>query len=61
MPAANPTDYRPHLDGLRALAVYLVVLYHSDLSAFSHGFIRLAAVYPQADRALTDLANALRG
>ena len=27
----------------------------------NHGFIRLAAVYPQADRALTDLAGALRG
>jgi acetyl esterase len=27
----------------------------------NHGFIRMAAVYPQADRALTELANALRG
>jgi hypothetical protein len=26
----------------------------------NHGFIRMAAVYPQADRAVTDLGNALR-
>jgi len=32
-------SYRPHLDGLRACAVYLVVLFHSDLTHFSGGFI----------------------
>jgi peptidoglycan/LPS O-acetylase OafA/YrhL len=31
--------YRPHLDGLRALAVYLVVLFHTGISSFSGGFI----------------------
>jgi peptidoglycan/LPS O-acetylase OafA/YrhL len=31
--------YRPHLDGLRAVAVYLVVLFHSRSSWFSGGFI----------------------
>jgi acetyl esterase len=29
-------------------------------NGMNHGFIRMAAVYPQADRAVTDLANALR-
>jgi peptidoglycan/LPS O-acetylase OafA/YrhL len=31
--------YRPHLDGLRAIAVYLVVLFHSRIRWFSGGFI----------------------
>ncbi len=35
----NTATYRPFLDGLRAVAVYLVVLYHSRLGVFRHGFI----------------------
>jgi peptidoglycan/LPS O-acetylase OafA/YrhL len=31
--------YRPYLDGLRAIAVYLVVLFHAGLSQFSGGFV----------------------
>ena len=31
--------YRPHLDGLRAVAVYLVVAYHSRLRGFAGGFV----------------------
>ena len=31
--------YRPHLDGLRAIAVYLVVAFHAGLRGFSGGFI----------------------
>lgn len=45
--AAEPTApdqlradaYRAHLDGLRAVAVYLVVLFHSGSTRFSGGFI----------------------
>ena len=31
--------YRPELDGLRAVAVYLVVAFHARLGWFSGGFI----------------------
>ena len=29
-PPSRQTNYRPHLDGLRAVAVYLVVVFHSE-------------------------------
>lgn len=32
-------DYRPEIDGLRALAVVPVVLFHAGFSAFSGGFV----------------------
>src|SRR3954453_8583087 len=32
-------SYRPALDGVRAVAVYLVVFFHSGLSAVGGGFI----------------------
>jgi peptidoglycan/LPS O-acetylase OafA/YrhL len=35
----SDATYRPHLDGLRALAVYLVVLFHAGISSFSGGYI----------------------
>ncbi len=39
----RPTDprshYRPQLDGLRAVAVYLVVAFHAGLTRFAGGFI----------------------
>lgn len=42
--AADPSDtelrgYRPHLDGLRAVAVYLVVVFHAGAGRFEGGFI----------------------
>jgi len=36
---AHRLDYRPHLDGLRALAVYLVVAFHTGLGGFRGGFV----------------------
>lgn len=38
-PSASPWGQRPHLDGLRTIAVYLVVAYHAGLGGFANGFI----------------------
>ncbi len=35
----KPFGYRPELDGLRTIAVYVVVAYHSGLSLFSNGYL----------------------
>ncbi|HEY5011387.1 MAG TPA: acyltransferase family protein [Acidimicrobiia bacterium] len=37
--ASGRLTYRPHLDGLRAVAVYLVVAFHSRLPGFRGGFV----------------------
>ena len=34
-----PTHYRPHLDGIRTIAVYLVVAFHAGLGVLSGGYI----------------------
>jgi peptidoglycan/LPS O-acetylase OafA/YrhL len=36
---SHQLGYRPHLDGLRAVAVFLVVAFHADLGRVSGGFI----------------------
>jgi peptidoglycan/LPS O-acetylase OafA/YrhL len=37
--AGPPSHYRPQLDGLRAIAVYLVVAFHAGIARFSAGFV----------------------
>ena len=37
--ASRSEGYRPYLDGLRAVAVYLVVLFHAGADRFSGGFV----------------------
>jgi len=39
VPPVERAQYRAHLDGLRCLAVYLVVAYHAQLAGFAGGFI----------------------
>jgi peptidoglycan/LPS O-acetylase OafA/YrhL len=36
---ASPSTYRPHLDGLRAVAVYLVVFFHAGSGRLNGGYI----------------------
>jgi peptidoglycan/LPS O-acetylase OafA/YrhL len=38
-PAPTPHHYRPEIDGLRALAVVLVMLFHAGFSSFAGGYI----------------------
>ena len=33
------TDYKPHIDGLRALAVLPVIFFHADIDYFKGGFV----------------------
>ncbi len=45
---AGPTKqlhYRPHLDGLRTIAVYLVVAFHSRLGVFTGGYVGVDIFY----------------
>jgi peptidoglycan/LPS O-acetylase OafA/YrhL len=37
--------YRPEVDGLRALAVIPIVLFHAGFSAFSGGFVGVDNFY----------------
>ena len=39
MPVLRTTTYRPDIDGLRALAVLAVVLFHYRVPGFSGGFV----------------------
>ena len=49
------SDYRPHLDGLRAVAVFLVVAFHSELGKFSGGFIGVDVFFVLSGYLVTQL------
>jgi len=38
-PTGSAPDYRPDIDGLRAVAVLAVILFHAELDAFSGGYV----------------------
>ncbi len=47
--------YRPHLDGLRAVAVYLVVLFHAGTGWFSGGYIGVDVFFVLSGYLVTQL------
>jgi peptidoglycan/LPS O-acetylase OafA/YrhL len=47
--------YRPHLDGLRAVAVYLVVAFHAGAHRFSGGFIGVDVFFVLSGYLVTQL------
>jgi len=51
-PAAH---YRPHLDGLRAIAVYLVVLFHAGVLRFAGGFVGVDVFFVLSGYLVTQL------
>ena len=54
--------YRPYLDGMRAVAVYLVVAYHAGLERFSGGFIGVDVFFVLSGYLVTQvLLKDLRG
>ncbi|MBX3286417.1 MAG: acyltransferase [Actinobacteria bacterium] len=54
-PSGAPAHYRPHLDGLRVVAVYLVVLYHAGIGRFSGGFVGVDVFFVVSGYLVTQL------
>jgi peptidoglycan/LPS O-acetylase OafA/YrhL len=53
---SEPTaTYRPHLDGLRAVAVYLVLLFHAGSSQFSGGYLGVDVFFVLSGYLVTQL------
>ena len=54
-PASPSHEYRPHLDGVRAIAVYLVVLFHAGVPELSGGFIGVDVFFVLSGYLVTQL------
>ena len=49
------TGYRPHLDGVRTLAVYLVLAFHAGVSRFDGGYIGVDVFFVLSGYLVTQL------
>jgi peptidoglycan/LPS O-acetylase OafA/YrhL len=54
-PVAPAAQHRPQLDGVRAVAVYLVVLYHAGLGALEGGFVGVDVFFVLSGYLVTQL------
>jgi peptidoglycan/LPS O-acetylase OafA/YrhL len=52
---ARREDHRPHLDGLRAVAVYLVVAFHAGWGRFNGGFVGVDVFFVLSGYLVTQL------
>jgi len=52
---ATADPYRPHLDGLRAVAVYLVLLFHAGSGVFSGGYLGVDVFFVLSGYLVTQL------
>ena len=52
---ATGSQYRPYLDGLRAIAVYLVVLFHAGNGRFTGGYVGVDIFFVLSGYLVTEL------
>ena len=49
--------YRPEMDGLRALTVFLVILFHTGIQPFSKGFVGVYVFFVIRGYLITTIAK----
>lgn len=60
MTRSSASTYRPDIDGLRAVAVLLVVLFHLDVPGFSGGYVGVDVFFVISGYLITDRIRAQR-